>query len=454
MPTPMLLVTAFSCARVHWSPTALDDAPPRTLFRDVAVFDPQAAAVTGRYDVLVVRDRIVAVLPAGLGAEAAVEIDGAGRTLLPGFLDAHVHTGSPPGPPGALVLPDVEGMLGAWLSTGVTSVWDLGGFHDQTAALARQTDRGEVAGPAILPSHVPITIRDGHPVSTARALLPAPLRPLAGQFVIQVEGPADAPAAVAEVAGTGARFIKVIDDDLPPGSKRMDGETLRALADAAHARGLRVVVHIGDEEGLQHAIAAEADVLAHGPWQGGVSDETIAALAAAGTPVIPTLAAFQATAAMGAGTFQADALDQRITPAPLWETLQAPARPFDDLPLLQDLAEGIDPTFAATIQRMHAAGVPLLVGSDAPLPGVFPGTSWHHEVDALLAAGVDAATVLSAATGAGAGTPFADPDAGRVEAGRRADLVLVQGDPLADPSALHDIVGVWRLGRRVAPAPD
>lgn len=449
MRAPLLWLSVLACGGARWAPVTLADPPPRTLFRDVAVFDPVAGALTGRHDVLVAGDRIVAVLPPGLGTSDAIEVDGTGRTLLPGFLDAHVHTGSPPGPPGELVLPDVEGMQGAWLAAGVTSVWDLGGFYDRTAALAKKTALGEVAGPAILPSHVPITQRDGHPYSTAKALLPAALRPLAGSVVLQVDGPEDAEGAVAEVAETGAGFIKVIDDDLPPGTPRMAGETLAALTSAAHARGLRVVVHIGDAEGMRHAVDAGVDLLAHGPWQGGVSDADIAALAAAGTPVIPTLHAFEATAEMAAGTWTPEPGDRDGTPGALWGALSAPARPLDDIPLLSEFGAAIDPGFGGTIRRMHDAGVPLLVGSDAPLPGVFPGTAWHAEVDALVAAGIPPGVVLSAATGAGAGTPFADPSAGRIEAGRRADLVLVEGDPVADPEAVHAIVDVWRLGRRV-----
>jgi len=107
------------------------------------------------------------------------------------------------------------------------------------------------------------------------------------------------------------------------------------------------------------------------------------------------------------------------------------------------------------VNALHAAGVPILAGTDAPAPGSWNGASLHGELELLVRAGLAPAEALAAATSVPARI-FHLEDRGRVAAGYRADLVLVRGDPTLDVTATRDIVAVWKAGvalRRALPPP-
>ncbi|MGI9517151.1 MAG: amidohydrolase family protein, partial [Pirellulaceae bacterium] len=100
------------------------------------------------------------------------------------------------------------------------------------------------------------------------------------------------------------------------------------------------------------------------------------------------------------------------------------------------------------IATLEAAGVPILAGTDAPNPGTTQGASMHHELELLVSAGLTNQQALAAATSRAADS-FGLDDRGRIEPGKRADLMLVNGNPLADIKATRDIVGVWKAGHAI-----
>ena len=100
------------------------------------------------------------------------------------------------------------------------------------------------------------------------------------------------------------------------------------------------------------------------------------------------------------------------------------------------------------MRELARAGVPILTGTDAPSPGQTYGASVHGELELLVGAGLTTMQALVAATSAGA-RAFRLSDRGRIVAGARADLVLVEGDPTQDVVATRRIVSVWKRGARV-----
>ena len=102
------------------------------------------------------------------------------------------------------------------------------------------------------------------------------------------------------------------------------------------------------------------------------------------------------------------------------------------------------------VAQLHTAGVPLLAGTDSPAPGLAHGPSLHRELELLVDSGLSPSEALTAATFTPA-TVFGFHDRGRVAVGLRADLLLVRGDPTTDIRAVHNIVGVWKLGTRYYP---
>ncbi len=434
------------------SPTLALSEGDDWILREISVFD--GASVIGPFDVLIEDGRVRELAPPGAGTlPGAAELDGRGRTVLPGYVDAHTHLGSPTGAPGELALPDPTANLEAWLATGVTTVFDMGGHGPIIAPLAEASAAGTLAAPTIHRAPPPITQADGHPFVVSGELLPFPLAAIVARLIIAVETPADAPDAMARALEGHPDYIKLIFDQLPPGVPELSDESVASLVAEAHAHRRKVAVHIGDARELRVAVAAGADLIAHGPYRGGLPDDVIAEVAAAGVPVVATLAGFQATIELGEGTWTPSDLDTKLWPEVSAAT-PAGAHEFADVDALRRFAEAIDRDMAENMRRLSDAGVPILVGSDAPLPGMMPGSGFHRELQSLAAAGVPPAALLAAATtgpsdALGLGGPAHAPRPGAV-----ADLVIVEGDPVADISRASQVATVLRAGRQVIPIVD
>ena len=232
-----------------------------------------------------------------------------------------------------------------------------------------------------------------------------------------VADPDEAKAYVAQRVAEGVDYIKIIVD--PPG---FDEPTVRALVEAAHAHGLRTIAHAAARDAVLLAEAAGVDVLTHAPIDWPLSDDEVAATRASGEVIVPTLTMMEAIVAKLAGV----------------------------APVSYDAAR-------ATVGQWHRAGVTILAGTDAnqaPSAPASPpyGTSLHHELGLLVEAGLTAAEAVRSATVLAA-QYFGLADRGVIAAGKRADLVLIDGDPVTDISAIGNVAAVWCAGQPVAGVP-
>ncbi|MFE6858761.1 amidohydrolase family protein [Nocardia sp. NPDC057668] len=351
------------------------DNPRVTALTNVRVFDgtgmtaPTTVVIDG------------AVL--GGDATGAEIVDAGGAFLLPGFIDAHIHTA---GPESLLRLAD----------HGVTTGLDMTTFPpDRVAAL-----RKEPGGSDIRSSGTPVIGPSG-PHSK--------LRGLAGAAVIT--GPDQAVAVIADRVAGGSDYIKIMLE--APGGGGPDAETATAVVAAAHARGLRVVAHATTVSAYRLALDTGVDVLTHVPLDAIVSPEDATRTAELGRIVIPTLTMMEGIAA-------------RV-----------------------GIPGGLE-RILATVANLHAAGVPVLAGTDANTePGVpfHPehGTSLHHELELLVAAGLTPTQALHAATTLPA-DHFDLRDRGTITPGARADLILLAANPLTDIRATRTLTRVWCAG--------
>src|SRR5262249_10231517 len=216
-------------------------------------------------------------------------------------------------------------------------------------------------------------------------------------------------------------------------------ETMAAVIASAHKRGKLAVVHISTLEGARDAIESGADALVH-IFSDRPPDTGFARLVAAHRAfVIPTLTVTESvTGFAGGATLATDsALASALSPtdaADLKKTF--PVRPGAQLSY---------PAAQEAVRQLKAARVPILAGADAPNPGTLHGASVHRELELLVKAGLTPAEALAAATSAPA-AQFRLSDRGRLEPGRRADLLLVEGDPTADIKATRNIARVWKAG--------
>lgn len=224
-----------------------------------------------------------------------------------------------------------------------------------------------------------------------------------------VTGPADAARFVAERVAERSDYIKVIADVPGP-----DQATLDALVAAGHAHGKLVVAHAASFAAVAMAQRAGTDVITHVPLDRALDDAAVTLAVAQGRIAVPTLSMMEA-------------ITTRI------------GRP------------GTSYVFArASVAALHRAGVPVLAGTDAnAAPGapasVPHGESLHRELELLVDAGLSTVDALRAATVLPA-RHFGLGDRGTIEAGQRADLVLLDGNPLADIRATRRIRRVWCRG--------
>ena len=426
------------------------------IVRNARVLDVLTGSVAAGRDVHI-RDGLIEQIRATQLADVpgATIIDAAGATLVPGLIDAHVHLGNIPDPVWKSGRPDPRLNLARLLYCGVTTAFETGGMITGAFDRRDKVATGGWPGPRVVTTGPVFTAVEGHPVPMLE--MNAPwwiswyIRP---RMIQEVDSVAAAQAAVDVVAAAGPDLIKVIVDRIPEGTPRLEPPIIAAVVAQATARGLRTVAHIGR---TQDAIdAAEAGVAAwvHGVYKERIAEADVARLARYGIPMTPTLVVFDSYGAIAAGERRvASALETEVVAAEMLEAFNAPPDDYTIPPAAMAMMKLIATQRAnamENVRALHEAGVTILAGSDAQR-GVYHGPGLHRELRLLAQAGLPAIEVLRAATLHPARfiTGTDDPPYGVIAAGKVADLVLVDGDPLENVSALSQIRAVIRAGRIV-----
>lgn len=325
----------------------------------------------------------------GTDDSGAQVLDVAGAVLLPGLIDAHIHLHG-------------RDTLEQLCSYGVTTGLDMGTWPPELLASLRGvpglTDIRSAGLPAI-------------GVDGPHAMIPG------GPAEGIVRDPQQARPFVAARVAEGADYLKIVAE--APGQGGPDQASLDALVAAAHEHGKRVVVHAVTAAAFTMAVDAGADMVTHAPLDRPVDEADVTRMATQGMIAIPTLTMMEGmAAARGAAAAYAVA--------------------------------------ARSVTALHQAGVPILVGTDANAAPFAPfqvphGEGLHHELELLVDVGLSMAEVLRAATSLPA-FHFGLHDRGAIEPGLRADLVLIEGDPLADIRATRNIRRIWCGGTEHSPA--
>ena len=409
---------------------ALLAAPPAgkasLLLTNARLLDGTGAPARERASVLVRDGRIAAIDGADPPADCRV-LDVGGRTLMPGLVDAHAHlTAKLPAPAeGAEPLLSgtaahvVAAHLAEALRRGVTTIRDVGSYGS-TAVEARQAMRlGAFRGPRLLTC--------GRIVSAT-----SPGGRFFDGMYREADGPDDIRRAVREQLRHGADFVKVMTTGArsveleDPDPAQLTNTEVETLTDEAHRLGYRVAAHAEGLAGTQIAIEAGIDTIEHGMYLNQRPD-LLERMARTGQVLVPTLSCFYGVA----GT------DERGgSAASTWS------------PLLVELARHNLEQADSTLAAARAAGVKIALGHDW-----MPFYDSAVELERMVHHGMPAAEALVAATATGADALGLADQLGTVEAGRIADLVVVDGDPLSDPGLLRRRERIWlvlQLGEPVA----
>lgn len=374
------------------------------LIREARLFDGEAPRTA---DVLV-EDGRIARIGSGLPAREGVRvIEARGLSLLPGMLDLHTHW-TPNTRPAAL-----PAVANAYLDAGVTTVAD---YHQAPEAHApRREWLGQLAAPSVL-FGARMSTPLGHGADWA------------DQATTRwVNSPAAARAAVQEIAAYAPDFIKAFTDgwryNNAPDNTSMDEATLTALVEEAHSHGIKVFTHTVTVERGKQAARAGVDLIAHSILDRPVDDELIALMLESGTAYGPSLAVYEPV---------------RVGSAP-------PEDP--DSPVLRQRRINFEVALD-NVKRLHGAGVPVVVATDAGMPGTPHGRAATRELELLVQAGLEPRQALAAATSVAARVLGA-ADRGRLAEGLRADLVLVEGNPWEDVAAMQRVRRVFLAGTEV-----
>lgn len=333
----------------------------------------------------------------------AVRIDAPDATLLPGLIDCHVHFAMSGGPDWLSEMKEPYA-LSCWraaiharktLEAGFTTVRTLGGRPGADPALRDAQAAGLVEGPRIVAANLTICMTGGHAAWIGR----------------EADGPDDVRKAVREQLKAGADCIKLIatggvmSPGMETGAQQFGYDELRAGIDEAHKAGRRVAAHAHGSEGIKAAVLAGVDSVEHGSF---MTDEIIELMQKHGTFYSATLCSAQGF-------------------------LDAPPNSVADWAMAK--AAVVRAALDASFRRAYHAGVRLVLGTDAGTPFNRHGEN-ARELALMVKLGVDPLDALRAGTRNGAELLGKLDLVGSLEAGKAADLVLVDGDVVADISRL------------------
>jgi imidazolonepropionase-like amidohydrolase len=395
--------------------------------------------------ILLEGDRVVAAGPAAaVSLPADIEVISLpGKTVIPGIVNLHAHVGRAEGMAYRLDLYSrerVERDLHAYLHYGITHMVSLGNDqapgHDVIADQRAGRDLG-VQGARMYTAGFGFSAPDGW----------LPDNP----FLNRPSTPDEARTMIQGEAAKGVDLIKLWVDDgrgrLPQFSPEVSG----AIIEEAHAQGLKVLVHLYALEEAKELIRRGVDGLAHSIRDHLVDEEFLTLARDRGIIALPALVGHGANLAYADGP---DFLDDPALPLLFPDTVLEimGSREYQeglaDAPNLvqtrQDYAMA-----AANALRMHEAGIPLGIGTDSGPPGRFQGLWEHREMELLVEAGLSPLEAIRAATLNGARFLGIQDDFGSIEAGKVADLVILDADPLEDIRNSRRIHQVWMAGRPV-----
>jgi imidazolonepropionase-like amidohydrolase len=359
--------------------------------------------------VLVEDEKIVRVAKGGITIpQNAKKIPLTGMTLLPGFIDAHIHIcldGSPDPITSLLNESQTATTLKAaraaqkTLMAGVTSIRDMGGRNGIDLGLRQAVNSGLIPGPRMLVSGRLICMTGGH----------------GWQIGQEANGPDEVRRTAREQIKAGADIVKlmatggVMTPAVEPGSEQLTEEEMRAGVEEAHKAGKKTATHAMGTRGILNALRAGIDSIEHGVY---LDEEAVAMMAERNVPLIPTISALYFIENKG--------VEAGIPAYAVEKTLR------------------VKPHHLESIRMAREGGVPVAAGTDAGTPFNLHGQNLTEIKLLVDYGGFSPMEAIEAGTRVSARVMGLQNELGTVEEGKLADLVLVAGNPLDNIDVLLD----------------
>ena len=414
------------------TPAGLSDASqaaePMVVLRAAHVFDAVSGRIRSPGEIVVQGKKIAAIGPGLAVAQGARVVDLGDATLLPGFIDAHVHLDDEMGPDwyrdfynNMMRFPAERALRGAYysritLEAGITTVRNVGDNDHVALGLRNAIARGDIPGPRILTANYAIGSSGGHadsdPIPPERVALSGPDKGVCN-------GPDECRAAVRYQIKFGADVIKfmpsggVLSLSDPVDNVQLTQDEMNAIVSEAHAWGRKVAAHCHGDRAAKMAIAAGVDSIEHGSF---LQDDTLELMKQKHVYLVPTLS------------------------AGYWVGRKADSYPA---------AIGVKARAASAQMRTmftHAVriGTPIAMGTDA---AVGPHGTNTREFVLMAEGGMAPLDALMAGTANGADLLGVESLTGRLKPGLSADIIAVPGDPSQDIHAVEHPILVMKEGR-------
>lgn len=390
--------------------------------------------VIERGTVVIAGERIVLVSDEPVEGTGARRIDAAGRTVLPGLIDTHVHMlvedlEAQPRSESELQSFLQEGLparLNAFLQAGITTVMSTGDFWPYIRDVRDAIESGNLVGPRVFTSGPVLTAPGGHPAGgpVCGPWAGREANPWCTEHMAAVaRTPSEARTAIGRLASEGVDYVKMVFGDTdPPEVELLDPDLAREVVLAAHSNGLRVYAHINEVPKALSAVGWGLDGLVHTPIANSVSggeEQLAAAVGSRDVSISTTIVAV-------------DELQRQMSGAGN-----------------EQMAQWFSDNRRAS-QRMVAQVAQAgdhLIALVTDTPQLSPGEAYLREVWLVSEAGLTPHQVVRAATRNAAAHMGREEDLGTLAEGKLADLIIVDGNPLEDLSALGKVRVVVKGGK-------
>ena len=411
--------------------TTIDPAADLVIY-DANVWDGTGAPVAERSVIQIGGGRILSVSPPPEDADIVALAEAAGVTsldaseqyVIPGLINTHGHVGGTWGFDVGVDYGEYAAReLARYARFGVTTVNSLGGDREPSFAL-RDASWGE------------------NGAGMARLLVAGP--------VVTGAAPEEAIVATDAVAAMGPDWIKIRVDDNLGTSIKMTPEIYGAVISRAREHGLRVASHLFYQDDAKGLLRRGTGLVAHSIRDLAVDEETIGLFLETGVCYVPTLTREVSTYAYGERpsffddpflTMDVDSVQVMVVGDPERQTAVRASGAAEAYGRALEIAQ-------ANLLTLSESGVPIAFGTDSGPIGRFQGYFEHMEMELMADAGLVPDQILRSATGVAADCLGRD-DIGTLEAGRRADFIVLRADPTRDLANMRTIEGVWIGGERV-----